>query len=120
MNQIKEAARQILGQVSDIQAVTSLCGLGDVNLKLADIREKAAFLLEDHGTPEQILCGYNHDATAALAMFGEELVGRKLVCDTVDDVDLGQLVRMAEIFVRRTHVYFDRKTRAMMEESDVG
>lgn len=110
-NQIQEAARQILGQVSDIQAVVSTTCPNEVNLKLADIREKAALLLEGRRGPEQVVAGYRGDAQDSLIMLGEKIELHSGIRITMDDMDLLQMVRMAEIFIQRSRVYFERKAR---------
>jgi hypothetical protein len=113
--QTQEAARQILGQVSDIQAVVSMCGMPEVNLKLTAIREKAAFLLEDHKTPEQIIEGYAGEASDALIMLGSMITENGHSSAAMADDNLLQLVRVAEVFVQRSRVYFNRKQRHIQE-----
>lgn len=112
MNQTREAARQILGNVSDIQAVVSMCGLVDVNGKLAAIREKAAFIFEGKKGSEKIIAGYEGDADLAMTMLtskiDEYLVARDNG-DHVTDADRLMLLRLAELFVSKTRVYFERR-----------
>lgn len=118
MNQTQEAARQILGNVSDIQAVVSLCGLTEVSVKLAAIREKASFLYEGDKEANKIMEGYEHDADQAMTLLGEKIneVSILPVCgDDITDSDRLLLLRMSEIFIQRTRVYFDRRTRYQID-----
>ncbi len=110
MNQTQEAARQILGNVSDIQAVVSLCGLTDVNVKLAAIREKASFLYEGKKGPEKIIAGYENDADQTMAMLGMK-IEMFLSTKSRRYEDRLQIQRLAELVVQRNRVYFDRRTR---------
>ena len=114
MNQTQEAARQILGNVSDIQAVVSMCGLNEVNGKLSAIREKAAFIFEGKKGPEKIIAGYETDANQSMTMLRDKL-DEFLVVQAggghVTDADRLLILRLAEIFVQRNRVYFDRRNR---------
>ena len=110
-NQTKEAARQILGELSDMQAVISMSGSNELNLKLAAIREKAAFLLEGGKGPEQIVASYRNEAQDSLIFLGELIELHYGARNIMDDADLLQALRLAEIFVTRMRVYFDRKRR---------
>ena len=112
-NQVQETARQILGQLSDIQAVVSTTGSNEVNIKLADIREKAAFLLEGKKGPEQIVAGYRGAAQDSLVMLGEAVEQHYGAHAIMDDADLLLAMRLAEIFISRSRVYFERKARHM-------
>lgn len=110
-SQIQEAARQILGQVSDIQAVVSMTGLTDVNDKLADIREKAAWLFEGNNGRLKVMADYMNDAHQSLIMLGGMIHERGHGHTEMDKADLLQLIRMAEIFVNRGRIYLNSKER---------
>lgn len=125
MNQTQEAARQILGHVSDIQAITSMSGMTDVNLKLAEIRDKAAVLYGEPGrNGREIVEGYKAAADDAMMMLGEliESFSHRIETDLfpLRDADRSQIMRVAELFVSRSRVYFDRKTRFLAEEVQNG
>lgn len=112
--QVKETARQILGQVSDIQAELSVSGSDELNLKLAAIREKAAFLFEGETGPEKIIAGYEQDADQAMNMLGEKIKIFFIRLDSGSwdlDADRLQIQRLAELCVQRNRVYFERKAR---------
>ena len=111
MNQQTEAARQILGCVSDIQAVVSMCGLDEVNLKLASIREKAAFIYEGAQGPVKILAGYEGDVRASMHQLGVLYRDHAERIDVLETDDLVQLMRISEIFVTRARVCLDRRGR---------
>lgn len=110
-NQVKEAARQILGQVSDMQEVLSMSGSSELNLQLAAIREKAAFLLEGGKGPEQIVAGYRNEAQDSLVSLGQVIELHYGGHNLMDDADLLQALRLAEIFISRMRVYYERKKR---------
>ncbi len=112
--QTQEAARQILGAVSDTHAVTSLCGLPEVNVKLAAIREKASFLLEGNMAAEKIVQNYEHDADMSIALLGEK-INELSGCDSIEDGDRLQVIRLAEVLLQRNRVYFDRRTRHQLQ-----
>lgn len=124
MNQTQEAARQILGNVSDIHAVVSMCGLPEVNSKLAAIREKAAWLYEGDKGPQKVMEGYETDADQAMTMLVnkiDEFVVVRNGGGHVTDADRLLILRLAEIFVQRNRVYFDRRNRyqdAVMEDGN--
>lgn len=116
---IQETARQILGEVSDIQAELSFSGSAEMNLKLAAIREKAAFLLEGDKGVEKIIIGYQIEAQDSLLMLAEEI---RQYCDggkTMNDTGLIKASLMCGVFFTRCNVYLNRKARAMVEETDV-
>ncbi|MBL4901074.1 hypothetical protein JYT85_01465 [Desulfocapsa sp. AH-315-G09] len=116
--QVKEAARQILGNISDIQEVLCMGGSDELNLKISAIRERAAFLFEGGQGTRQIIDGYQEEAQSSFTMLIEEASIHLGENNTMNDVELLHACRLAEIFVRRAHVYFDRKARAIMEGSD--
>jgi|GEM_PF-2506681 len=122
MNQTQEAARQILGDISDIQAVVSMSGLDEVNVKLSAIREKAAFIFEGKKGPENVIAGYEHDADMAMALLGQKINLYLALHDDgihIPDADRLLILRLAEVFVSRNRVYFNRKGRFIKEGSDV-
>ena len=110
-NQVQEAARQILDQVSDIQAAISTTGASDVNLKLVNIRKNAALLLENKKGPEQIIAGYRAATQDSLITLGELIELHYGARNIMDDADLLQAMRLAEIFIDRGRIYFERKRR---------
>lgn len=112
-NQVNEAARQILDEVSDMQAVVGMSGQVELNSKLAAIREKAAFLLDDKKGPKQIVAGYRVAAQDSLVTLGEVVELHYGAHAIMDDADLLQAMRMAKIFLDRGRVYFERKARYM-------
>lgn len=112
-NQVKEAARQILGIVSDIQASTSMLGLVEVTSKLADIREKAAWIYEGDKGARKVVEGYQNDADQSLAMLthkaGLFLAEKKAGLAT--DADRLQIQCLVELVAQRNRVYFERRNR---------
>jgi hypothetical protein len=115
-NQIQEAARQILGDVSDIQAELSMTGSAAMNIRLAAIREKAAFLYEGNKGVETIIGGYEQAARTSLMLLSDEIWQ---VVEDVDDAKLIRVSHLCEAFLSRCQVYFERKSRAIKEGSDV-
>jgi len=115
--QVKEAARQILGQVSDIQAI--LGGEDEVALKLAAIRKKAAFLYEGGGPAEQIIAGYRNDVLVTQSVLMDSLGHVNFEKSVISDADMIQLSHLAELLISRTSVYLERKGRAIEEGSHV-
>ncbi len=113
--QIKETARQILGQISDIQGVLSMSGSNELNIKLADIREKAALMFEGGDGVEKIITGYRCEAHDSLIMLGEHMEQHHDGRVFMNDAELMRLVRLAEIFVKRSRVYVERKARYIVE-----
>ena len=115
--QVKEAARQILGDVSDIQTIMgNSCGVGN---KLSSIRQKAAFLYERGDSMEKIISWYRHDTHMALSMLGDAITRYHSASGHDNDAALININRLAEIVIQRSNVYLDRKARAIKEGSDV-
>ncbi len=115
--QTKEAARQILGHIGEIQAKMGPYGVAGVNQQLIKIRKKAAALYEGDQTPEKIIDGYRGDTDTAFYLLYARLIeffnnqSRTGASSPRQDADRLHLVRMMEVSISRARVYFERKTR---------
>lgn len=107
----RDAARQILGHVSDIQAVVGLCGMPSVSEGLAQIRSQAAWIMATDGAVEKILSGYEYEAQAGIQDLVEKIgeCGGGLV--PMDNAEISEVLLLAEVCVGRLIVCRDRRGR---------
>lgn len=114
-SQVEEAVRQILDDVSDIQATTIICGLPEANSRLADIREKAASIFEGNKGAHTIVAEYESDADKAMVLLTEAIysfLSPATPREKRTDADRLLILRLAELVVQRNRVYFEHRKRS--------
>lgn len=115
-NQVHEAARQILEYSSDIHGALALCGRHDLTRKIIKIQKRAAWIRRMERQEVNPLTGYRHDLLNGVGSLGHVIsLATNELLEDISDNDLVTIIRMAEVVVRRGHVYLDAAVNCELE-----
>lgn len=118
----QEIIKGILEDVNDIQSVVGMCGLDDAARMLTRIRRSAVQLAnmdkKKELTQEQILAGYRAEAVRMLVML--EFAVNYTGLEKITEDNLHKVMLTAEMFIQRTHTYFEKKacTVGLIDDSN--
>lgn len=119
-NLVHEAARQILEDASDIHGVLALAGRHDLMGSVIKIQKKAACILKLERPEVDIREGSRQDMMNAIGCLGHAINRNLDDWPDFNGEDVVSIIRLAEMCVKRGHVWLDMVVAAEEEARNKG